>query len=263
MNKPDPNKKLDANQQMASSVNQSANNKKLIGYLLFGVVGMFAFGFALVPLYDIMCEQLGINGKTNTVAASSQGIQVDESRLVRVQFMAQVSPNMPWTFEPVEAQMDVHPGQVIRTSYRAVNKGDMAMIGQAVPSIAPGIAATHFNKIECFCFNHQPLEARTEAELPVIFYVDNDLPTSVNRLTLSYTLFDITASAAPKKGDIEGVDRTENTSDTTNKQNTSNTTMSRGASMSFAQVAGSSQKISNDLNASKDSSRERQDEQNQ
>lgn len=269
MNKPDPNKKSDSNQQVVSSTNQSSSNKKLIGYLLLGVVGMFAFGFALVPLYDIMCEQLGINGKTNTVSASSQGIQVDESRVVRVQFMAQVSPNMPWTFEPVEAQMDVHPGQVIRTSYRAVNRGDTAMIGQAVPSIAPGIAATHFNKIECFCFHHQPLAARTEAELPVIFYVDNDLPESVNRLTLSYTLFDITASATPENAHLEAInntkaaDRAKNITGTTNKQNTGNTTMSRGASTSFAHVIVSSQKVSNDLNASKDSSRERQDEQNQ
>ncbi|WP_105901048.1 cytochrome c oxidase assembly protein [Vibrio gangliei] len=177
----------------------SASNKKLIGYLLLGVVGMFAFGFALVPLYDIMCEKLGINGKTNTVAASSQGVVLDESRTVRVQFMAQVSPNMPWQFEPVQAQMDVHPGQVIRTSYRAINNANVAMIGQAVPSIAPGLAATHFNKIECFCFNHQPLEANSEAELPVIFYVDNDLPESVNRLTLSYTLYDISQQQSKKE----------------------------------------------------------------
>ncbi|TVO35716.1 cytochrome c oxidase assembly protein [Vibrio algivorus] len=171
------------------------SNSKLIGYLLLSVVSMFGFGFALVPLYDIMCEQLGINGKTNTEAASSQGIQVDTSRLVRVQFMSQVSPNMPWKFEPAQVQMDVHPGQVIRTSYRAVNNSNVTMIGQAVPSVAPGLAATHFNKIECFCFNHQPLQANTEAELPVIFYVDKDLPSSVNRLTLSYTLYDITESS--------------------------------------------------------------------
>ncbi|WP_086981231.1 cytochrome c oxidase assembly protein [Vibrio aphrogenes] len=175
--------------------NRTSNNK-LIGYLLLGVVGMFAFGFALVPLYDIMCEKLGINGKTNDVAASSQGIVVDESRLVRVQFMAQVSPNMPWQFEPIQAQMDVHPGQVITTRYRAVNNANVAMIGQAVPSVAPGLAATHFNKIECFCFNHQPLEANGEAELPVIFYVDAALPKSINRLTLSYTLYDISPQQA-------------------------------------------------------------------
>lgn len=197
------------------------NNKKLIGYLLLSVVGMFGFGFALVPLYDIMCEQLGINGKTNTEAANSQGIQVDRSRLVRVQFMSQVSPNMPWQFEPVQAQMDVHPGQVIKTSYRAVNNGNVAMIGQAVPSVAPGIAATHFNKVECFCFNHQPLQAKTEAELPVIFYVDKNLPSSVNRLTLSYTLYDITETSAESEGK--------------EAQN-----LSRGAPESFAQQLNSS-----------------------
>ncbi|OEF28186.1 cytochrome c oxidase assembly protein [Vibrio rumoiensis] len=228
MNKPDPNNQIDSEQPADSKPVESkpVSNKKLIVYLMLGVVGMFAFGFALVPLYDIMCEKLGINGKTNTVAASSQGIQVDESRLIRVQFMAQVSPNMPWTFEPVEAQMDVHPGQVIRTSYRAVNLGNSAMIGQAVPSIAPGLAATHFNKIECFCFNHQPLEAKTEAELPVIFYVDNDLPASINRLTLSYTLFDITESGATGKSTEEGTSGVSNASVT--RSNTS-ATMSKGS----------------------------------
>ncbi|MFV0576859.1 MAG: cytochrome c oxidase assembly protein [Vibrio sp.] len=196
MNREDESRQSSASQSNARNPNSRKNvsNKKLIGYLLLGVVGMFGFGFALVPLYDIMCEKLGINGKTNTVAASAQGIQVDESRLVQVQFIAHVSPNMPWEFKPTEAELMVHPGQVIKTQYRAVNNSDAAMIGQAVPSIAPGLAATHFNKVECFCFNHQPLEGKGKAELPVIFYVDNDLPKSVKRLTLSYTLYDITSS---------------------------------------------------------------------
>ena len=224
--------------EKSQSSKKTRSNKKLIGYLLLSVVGMFGFGFALVPLYDIMCEQLGINGKTNTEAASSQGIQVDTSRVVRVQFMSQVSPNMPWQFEPVQAQMDVHPGQVIRTSYRAVNNSNIAMIGQAVPSVAPGIAATHFNKVECFCFNHQPLQANTEAELPVIFYVDKDLPSSINRLTLSYTLYDITESGQsssqpvpqPASRPIKETQQDKNTI-----QN-----LSRGASESFAQSSHSS-----------------------
>ncbi|WP_153448307.1 cytochrome c oxidase assembly protein [Vibrio algicola] len=171
---------------------QGLNQKRLISYLLLGVIGMFAFGFALVPLYDIMCDKLGINGKTNTVAASSQGLTIDTSRKVLVQFISNVSPSIPWTFRPNQTEIFVHPGQVIKTTYHAVNNGNKAMIGQAVPSISPGLAATHFNKIECFCFNHQPLGAHAVAELPVIFYVDHQLPQSINTLTLSYTLYDIT-----------------------------------------------------------------------
>ncbi|MFH0258094.1 cytochrome c oxidase assembly protein [Vibrio rumoiensis] len=224
---------------MTNQSNIAKSNKKLIGYLLLGVVGMFGFGFALVPLYDIMCQQLGINGKTNTVAASTQGIQVDKSRVVRVQFMANVSPDMPWQFEPVQAQMDVHPGEVIKTSYRAVNNSNVAMIGQAVPSIAPGLAATHFNKVECFCFHHQPLAGKAEAELPVIFYVDNDLPTSVNRLTLSYTLYDITKNESPSaKAPNTAKAQVPRASKDLKSNNV--VSLSRGAPESFAQPSDSS-----------------------
>ncbi len=175
----------------AISQPQRVSNKKLIGYLLLGVVGMFGFGFALVPLYDIMCQQFGINGKTSSVAASTQGIVEDRSRLVRVQFIAQVN-DMPWDFKPTVAQMDVYPGQVVKISYFVFNHSMKAMTGQAVPSVAPGQAASHFNKVECFCFHHQPLAAGSKAELPLIFYIDPQLPSSVHTLTLSYTLYDIT-----------------------------------------------------------------------
>ncbi|OIN24299.1 cytochrome c oxidase assembly protein [Vibrio barjaei] len=173
------------------------SNKKLVTWLSVAVIGMFGFGFALVPLYDIMCEALGINGKTNTVSAVQPvGMRADISRTIRIEFMAHINPDMPWTFKPETIYLDVHPGEVIQTAYLAKNNASQSLIGQAVPSVSPGTGAAYFNKIECFCFNHQPLDANGEAEMPLIFYIEPDIPESIHTLTLSYTLYNITSNAS-------------------------------------------------------------------
>lgn len=177
---------LDKNQPKRSS-------KKLTGYLVVSVVAMFGFGFALVPLYDVMCEALGINGKTNTVSAvQPQGMQPDYSRTIRVEFMSHIKPDMPWQFSPELRVLEVHPGEVVQTNYIAKNLSGASLIGQAVPSVSPGMGATYFNKMECFCFNQQPLDGHKSAEMGLIFYIEPDIPESIHTLTLSYTLFNIT-----------------------------------------------------------------------
>ncbi len=177
---------------------QSQSNRKLTLKLLMAVVGMFGFGFALVPLYDVMCDTLGINGKTNTESVlQPQGMVPDESRSIRVEFMAHRNHDMPWSFEPKQAFMQVHPGQVIQTAFLAKNLSDRDIVGQAVPSVSPGLGASYFNKIECFCFNQQPLAGKAQAEMPLIFYIEPDIPDSIHTLTLSYTLYDITQKADP------------------------------------------------------------------
>lgn len=177
---------------------QSQSNRKLTLKLLMAVVAMFGFGFALVPLYDVMCDTLGINGKTNTESVlQPQGMVPDESRSIRVEFMAHRNHNMPWSFEPKQAFMQVHPGQVIQTAFLAKNLSDRDIVGQAVPSVSPGLGASYFNKIECFCFNQQPLAGKAQAEMPLIFYIEPDIPDSIHTLTLSYTLYDITQKADP------------------------------------------------------------------
>ncbi|MGF1754562.1 cytochrome c oxidase assembly protein [Vibrio makurazakiensis] len=171
------------------------SSKRLTGYLCLSVVAMFGFGFALVPLYDVMCDALGINGKTNSVSAiQPQGMQPDYSRSIRVEFMAHINSDMPWEFKPDKVTLDVHPGEVIQTNYVAVNRSGETLVGQAVPSVSPGNGATYFNKIECFCFNQQPLDAQASAEMPLIFYIEPDIPDSIHTLTLSYTLFNITTT---------------------------------------------------------------------
>ncbi|MCH4295181.1 cytochrome c oxidase assembly protein [Shewanella sp. 3B26] len=168
------------------------SNRKLILGLALGCVAMFGFGFALVPLYDVLCEKLGINGKTSSEAASYSEIRVDETRTVEVEFMAQVQPGMPWEFGPAVKRMQVHPGELVRTEFHATNNSGNRIVGQAIPSVSPGQGAAYFNKTECFCFNQQVLAGQDSTSLPLIFFVDPDLPESIGTLTLSYTLYDIT-----------------------------------------------------------------------
>lgn len=181
-------------------------NKTLTIKLLIAVVGMFGFGFALVPLYDVMCDALGINGKTNSVAAiQPQTMTPDFSRTIKVELMAHIPPNMPWQLAPKTKTLEVHPGQVIQTAYFAKNLSAELLVGQAVPSVSPGLAASYFNKMECFCFNKQPLNAGESAELALIFYIEPTIPDSIHTLTLSYTLFDITETVEPSSTNTAAV----------------------------------------------------------
>ncbi|WP_060981604.1 cytochrome c oxidase assembly protein [Vibrio splendidus] len=190
-------KQSDQDKTQPKRPSNKRSTKKLTGYLVLSVVAMFGFGFALVPLYDVMCEALGINGKTNTVSAvQPQGMQPDYSRTVRVEFMSHIKPDMPWQFSPEVRVLEVHPGEVVQTNYIAKNLSGDSLVGQAVPSVSPGMGATYFNKMECFCFNQQPLDGHKSAEMGLIFYIEPDIPESIHTLTLSYTLFNITSEVA-------------------------------------------------------------------
>lgn len=177
---------------MSQSSHRSArgSNTKVVGWCLAGVVGMFAFGFAMVPLYEVFCEITGINGKTGGRYETSAPLQRDENRVVTVQFIAQNGQDMPWRFHPEIRSIKVHPGESIVMNYIAENVTERAMVGQAVPSLSPSIGTQYFHKTECFCFTQQKLEAGERVEMPVVFIVDPDLPEHVTRLTLSYTLYD-------------------------------------------------------------------------
>ncbi|MNF26465.1 Cytochrome c oxidase assembly protein CtaG [compost metagenome] len=174
----------------------SVSMKKLVTRLLLVVVAMFVFGFALVPIYDVMCQAFGINGKTaGAYEAGEQG--VDASRRVRVQFLATNAADMVWEFRPQADEVAVHPGDSTEMVYVAYNPTDRPMTAQAIPSVAPSKAAAYFHKTECFCFTQQVLQPGQQIEMPVRFIVDRDMPKDVKHLTLSYTLFDITARHPP------------------------------------------------------------------
>ena len=129
---------------------------RLVKQLLLVVVAMFAFGFALVPIYDVMCQAFGINGKT---AGAYQGQQAaDEARAVRVQFLATNAAGMVWEFGPTADQLEVHPGATHEMVFVAYNPTDKPMTAQATPSVAPSKAAAYFHKTECFCFTQQVLQ---------------------------------------------------------------------------------------------------------
>lgn len=174
-----------------------AEHKRLVSTLVLVVVGMFGFGFALVPLYDVFCEITGINGKTNTSSAVASNV-VDAEREVTVEFVTYVRKDMPWQFEPIIERIKVNPGKTTQVAFRATNLSGSDTIGQAIPSVSPGTGALYFSKIECFCFNHQPLPAGETAEMGLVFYVDPELPDEITTLTLSYTLYNITDSVAER-----------------------------------------------------------------
>ncbi|WP_337056062.1 cytochrome c oxidase assembly protein [Pseudomonas sp. USHLN015] len=172
------------------------DNRRLIPRLLVLVVAMFGFGFALVPIYEVMCVAFGINGKTN--ANAYEGSQaLDEKRQVRVQFLATNAADMTWEFRSKADDLVVHPGASNEMLFVAHNTTDKPMTAQAVPSISPSKAAAYFHKTECFCFTQQVLQPGERIEMPVRFIVDRDLPPDVHHLTLAYTLFDITARKPP------------------------------------------------------------------
>lgn len=171
-------------------MSQHKKNRRLMIKLTLLCLFMFGFSFALVPLYNILCEQLGINGKTSTTQAKS-ATTVDQSRNITIQFIATRNEKLPWDFHPELKQVTVHPGQNKTAYYIAKNNTDQKMTVHAVPSITPSLAAKYFHKAICFCFERQTLDAHQSVKMPLIFYVDPALPKKVHEITLSYTLFEL------------------------------------------------------------------------
>lgn len=171
---------------------ESQNDMRLVMRLLGVVVGMFAFGFALVPLYDVFCEITGANGKTAGLYTVTEVLQVDEERVVTIQFLTHNNAGMPWEFRPVKRMLKVHPGELNSTEFYVRNSSNRTMMAQAVPSVSPFHAAEYLHKTECFCFDQQVLAQGESLDMPLRFIIDPGLPKDVHTLTLSYTLFDIT-----------------------------------------------------------------------
>ncbi|WP_415926404.1 cytochrome c oxidase assembly protein [Ningiella sp. W23] len=156
---------------------------------------MFGFGFALVPLYDVLCDALGINGKPSNEAAVYEAVEIDTTRTITVDFITRTNSGMPWEFKAQTQRVEVNPGEMAKVVFYVRNPVKKDIIAQAIPSISPGTAALYVNKTECFCFKHQPLKAGDEALMPMTFYIDPQLPEDITFFTLQYTLYDITASA--------------------------------------------------------------------
>ena len=158
---------------------------------------MFAFAFALVPLYDTFCDITGLNGRTSNITAVYDGetVSVDNTRTVTVDFLSATAPGFPVKFYPMTKKMEVIPGKMYTIMYYAENRSDETLIGQAIPSVAPGEAASHFKKLECFCFNNQKFEPKVPVEMPVRFFVDSKLGRDVTNITLSYNFLKVKKAA--------------------------------------------------------------------
>ena len=178
-------------------------SKKTIRTLCFAVLGMFTFSFALVPLYNVFCEVTGLNGKIELRATNDTNIEIENGRDVSIQFVSHNNEEMPWTFEPSEDSIKIKTGKYHTATFYVKNPTDRTMIAQAIPSVAPSNAASHLKKLECFCFEEQELAPGEDALLTVRLIFDDKLPSAINSVVLSYTIFDVT--------DYDDIELTQNT----------------------------------------------------
>ena len=171
-------------------------NSKMVGKLAIIVLGMFGFGYALVPLYQAICEMTGINvlalAERQIAGLDSQrpaNTQIDRTRSITIEFDA--NARGPWHFKPAQNALVVHPGELTTVMYEFENRQNRTISAQAIPSYAPSQAATHFNKLECFCFNQYTLAPGEKKQWPVAFVIDPKLSRDVSTITLSYTFFEV------------------------------------------------------------------------
>ena len=176
---------------LGQSRTEPKSHKLVAGKMLLLACAMFGFGYLMVPLYDIICDITGLNGKTGRVSVESvAGVEAPiAEREVTVEFTASVNQGGSWIFKPEVKSMKVVPGKLYHASYFAQNLTDNAVVAQATPSVTPFSAAKYFNKTECFCFTRQPFEPKGSKDMPLTFIIDADLPVNIDRVTLSYTFF--------------------------------------------------------------------------
>jgi cytochrome c oxidase assembly protein subunit 11 len=173
-------------------------NTRLVKILVLVGVGMFGFGYALVPLYDVLCDITGINGKTNLQAVAEVAYPVDKSREIKVEFLTTINELTPLSFWVQTNAMKVHPGQYYTVNFYAENKTDKKLVVRAIDSVSPGLAKDYFTKTVCFCFSQQTFKPHERKTMPVRFVVKPDLPAQYKTITLSYTFFDNTELSVKK-----------------------------------------------------------------
>lgn len=177
-------------------VERKRANRTLTRSLLVMTAASFAFGWALIPLYDVFCKVTGIGSAEAKEGRVAVHEAVDASREVTIEFVADPASVGSFEFKPKVASMHVHPGKLYDTEFYARNLTSVASVAQAVPSISPSMAARYFHKTECFCFNPQRFAGNETRNLPVRFIVDPGLPANVDKVTVAYTIFDTTQTAA-------------------------------------------------------------------
>jgi cytochrome c oxidase assembly protein subunit 11 len=172
-------------------------HRKVVLSLVAMFLGMFAFGFALVPLYDVVCRLTGLNGKGVEAVSSAYAGEVDKGRSVTVQFLSSVNTKLPFDFRPDTGTLTVHPGELYATSFFAANESSAEVTAQAVATYAPGEAARYVHKTECFCFTKESFGPHESKHMPVRFYIDPAIPKDIGTVTISYTYFNVTPGLTP------------------------------------------------------------------
>jgi cytochrome c oxidase assembly protein subunit 11 len=172
-------------------------HRKVVLALLTMFFGMFAFGFALVPLYNVVCRLTGLNGKGVEAVSSAYAGQVDEARTLNVQFLSNVNSKLPFAFRPDTGAIKVHPGELYATSFFAENQSEGDVTAQAVATYAPGEAAKYVHKTQCFCFSKESFGPHESKHMPVRFYIDPAIPKDIGTVTISYTYYNVTPGQTP------------------------------------------------------------------
>lgn len=176
----------------------SGENARTLRKLMVITLAMFGFGFALVPLYEKICQVTGIR---NLLRPDHMPIntQIDTTRKLTVEFDTNTH-KLPWSFRPVSGHLELHPGQLTEVMYEIRNNQNRAITGQAIPSYSPAPAAEYFKKLQCFCFEKHTLGPGEVKHMPIVFVVDPALPKSINTITLSFTFFEVEGATARRPG---------------------------------------------------------------
>lgn len=166
-------------------------NLRTLGASLTVVAAMVGLSFASVPLYRIFCQVTGFGG---TPQRSTQLSETVGERTMTIRFTADLSPELPWEFAPEVNKVEVKVGEAAMVRFRARNLSGTPLVGTATFNVSPDKAGTYFDKVQCFCFTRQLLQAGEEAFLPVTFFVDPSIEadpnlSDVRTITLSYTFF--------------------------------------------------------------------------
>ncbi len=178
-----------------TTTSSAAANAALLKKLAIIVIGMFGFGYLLVPFYEKICQATGLRN----IAAPDvvTNTQVDATRSVRIEFDSNLR-NLPWSFKPLQLTTSVNPGEVGQVLYEVANRTDRPITGQAIPSYAQQEASRYFKKLDCFCFAKQTLKPGEVRQMPVVFVIDPEMPRDIGTVTLSYTFFEVEGGAGKR-----------------------------------------------------------------
>ena len=191
----------DMNQEPGQKPDTTAN-RKLVRQLCVFVAGSFAFGFALIPLYDVLCNVTGYGDRTKLRQAAEIIEAPDENRRITIEFISTAPTFGQWEFRPEAGSLQVQPGRLYEARFYALNLRSQPITAQAIPSVAPLQATQYFHKTECFCFTPQLFQGGQERDLTVRFIVDPKLPSNIDRLTLGYAMYDVPAGAAASQAGV-------------------------------------------------------------